>query len=138
MLFKSEGPVPTEGELAEHLRRFLTEERPRRQRLWDYYLGEQGVPKGRVVPGRPNNHLTSNYAKYITDVQTGYFMDIGLPVCYNKRIRTRTAFVLILEEARPNVNTRGGIPCWLNRPRRRLSGRISPGKRVLSRYCSCT
>ena len=90
MLFKSEGPVPTEGELAEHLRRFLTEERPRRQRLWDYYLGEQGVPKGRVVPGRPNNHLTSNYAKYITDVQTGYFM--GVPPTFSfqgKRVQKR-------------------------------------------------
>lgn len=90
MIFKAEKPIPSRDELKEQIRAFLTEERPRRQRLWDYYLGAQSVPKGRAVPGRPDNKLTANYAKYISDVQTGYFM--GVPPTFSfagKRVQER-------------------------------------------------
>ncbi len=56
---------------------FLRTVRPERQRLFDYYRGEQPVPKGEAVRGRPNNLLRVPFPRYITEVQTGYFL--GLP-----------------------------------------------------------
>lgn len=74
MVFRSESTTITPETLSRLLSEFLTYERPRRQRLYDYYKGQQGVNKGRIAAGRPNNQLVSNYAKYISDVQTGYFL----------------------------------------------------------------
>ena len=74
MVFRSESATVTPETLAALVKAFLTTERPRRQRLYQYYAGEQGVDKGRVAAGRPNNRLVANYAKYITDVHTGYFL----------------------------------------------------------------
>ncbi len=77
MIFKVAKPTIDQAALAQALQQFLSTELPRRQSLFDYYEGRQGVNKGRVAAGRPNNKLLVNYAKYITDVHTGYF--IGLP-----------------------------------------------------------
>ena len=74
MGFRSETATITSETLAALVKQFLATERPRRLRLYEYYRGEQGVDKGRVAAGRPNNRLVSNYAKYITDVHTGYFL----------------------------------------------------------------
>ena len=68
MGFRSETATITSETLAALVKQFLATERPRRLRLYEYYRGEQGVDKGRVAAGRPNNRLVSNYAKYITDV----------------------------------------------------------------------
>ena len=56
---------------------FLRTVRPERQRLYDYYRGEQPVNKGEAVRGRPNNLLRAPFPRYITEVHTGYFL--GLP-----------------------------------------------------------
>ena len=56
---------------------FLRTVRPARQRLYDYYRGEQSVNKGEAVRGRPNNRLRAPFPRYITEVHTGYFL--GLP-----------------------------------------------------------
>ena len=56
---------------------FFRQLRPQRERLFDYYRGEQPVPKGEVIRGRPNNLLRVPFPRYITEVQTGYFL--GLP-----------------------------------------------------------
>ena len=56
---------------------FLRTVRPERQRLYDYYRGEQPVNKGEAVRGRPNNLLRTPFPRYITEVHTGYFL--GLP-----------------------------------------------------------
>ena len=56
---------------------FLRTVRPERQRLLDYYLGEQPVNKGETARGRPNNLLRVPFPRYITEVHTGYFL--GLP-----------------------------------------------------------
>lgn len=56
---------------------FLRTVRPARQRLYDYYRGEQSVNKGEAVCGRPNNRLRAPFPRYITEVHTGYFL--GLP-----------------------------------------------------------
>lgn len=56
---------------------FLHTVRPERQRLFDYYRGEQTVNKGEIVRGRPDNRLRAPFPRYITEVHTGYFL--GLP-----------------------------------------------------------
>ena len=56
---------------------FLRPVRPERQRLFDYYRGEQTVNKGETVRGRPDNRLRAPFPRYITEVHTGYFL--GLP-----------------------------------------------------------
>ena len=53
---------------------FFREIRPHRERLMDYYLGRQPVPKGETVRGRPDNRLRVPFPRYITQVQTGYFL----------------------------------------------------------------
>ncbi len=70
------GPLTEDG-LSQAMADFLRRLRPRRQRLFDYYRGEQPVPKGDAVRGRPNNLLRVPFPRYITEVQTGYFL--GLP-----------------------------------------------------------
>lgn len=102
MIFKSETAEIRPDTLAGLLGQFLSAERPRRERLFSYYMGEQGVPKGRIAAGRPNNLLVSNYAKYITDVHTGYFM--GVPPTFTfsgKRMQDR--MVGAFEEASLNA-----------------------------------
>ena len=50
-----------------------------------YYMGQHDI-LGRKIPDpdKPNNHTVVNYAKYIADVQTSYF--IGVPVTYNTNV----------------------------------------------------
>lgn len=67
----------TEETLSQAVGDFLRRVRPRRRRLFDYYRGEQPVPKGEAVRGRPNNRLRVPFPRYITEVHTGYFL--GLP-----------------------------------------------------------
>lgn len=55
---------------------FFRRVRPERERLFDYYRGEQPVPKGEVVRGRPNNRLRIPFPHYITEVHTGYFLGV--------------------------------------------------------------
>lgn len=47
----------TEDALTGAVSDFLYRVRPHRERLWDYYEGQQPVPKGEAVRGRPNNLL---------------------------------------------------------------------------------
>lgn len=70
------GPL-TEDSLSAAVEQFFQELRPGRERLFDYYRGEQPVPKGEAVRGRPNNLLRVPFPRYITEVHTGYFL--GLP-----------------------------------------------------------
>lgn len=70
------GPL-TEEALATAVGEFFHRVRPDRALLFDYYRGEQSVPKGEAVRGRPNNHLRIPFPRYITEVQTGYFL--GMP-----------------------------------------------------------
>jgi len=70
------GPL-TEEALSGAVSEFFRRVRPHRAILFDYYRGQQSVPKGEAVRGRPNNHLRIPFPRYITEVQTGYFL--GLP-----------------------------------------------------------
>ena len=60
----------TEEALTGAVSDFLYRVRPHRERLWDYYEGQQPVPKGEAVRGRPNNLLRVPFPRYITEVQT--------------------------------------------------------------------
>lgn len=70
------GPLTAEA-LSEALGEFFRRVRPHRERLFAYYRGEQPVPKGQAVRGRPNNQLRVPFPRYIAEVHTGYFL--GLP-----------------------------------------------------------
>lgn len=63
---------------------FLYRVRPHRERLWDYYEGQQPVPKGEAVRGRPNNLLRVPFPRYITEVQTGYFLGVPPTLSYER------------------------------------------------------
>ena len=78
--------VPDASALGAAVGEFLRTVRPERQRLYDYYRGEQGVPKGETVRGRPNNLLRAPFPRYITEVHTGYFL--GLPPTFAYAART--------------------------------------------------
>ena len=69
--------VPDAQALGTAVGEFLRTVRPERQRLYDYYRGDQPVNKGEAVRGRPNNLLRAPFPRYITEVHTGYFL--GLP-----------------------------------------------------------
>lgn len=71
----------TEDALSVAVAEFFRCVRPERARLYDYYRGEQPVPKGEAVRGRPNNHLHSPFPRYITEVHTGYFL--GVPPTFS-------------------------------------------------------
>ena len=61
---------------------FLRTVRPERQRLFDYYRGEQTVNKGETVRGRPDNRLRAPFPRYITEVHTGYFLGLPTTLAY--------------------------------------------------------
>ena len=67
----------TEESLSAAVAEFFRRVRPERERLYDYYRGEQPVPKGEAVRGRPNNRLRIPFPRYITEVHTGYFLGIS-------------------------------------------------------------
>lgn len=70
---------------------FLRTVRPERQRLYDYYRGEQSVDKGETVRGRPDNRLRAPFPRYITEVHTGYFLGLTPTVAYGGAAGARYA-----------------------------------------------
>lgn len=70
---------------------FLRTVRPERQRLYDYYRGEQSVDKGETVRGRPDNRLRAPFPRYITEVHTGYFLGLPPTVAYGGAAGARNA-----------------------------------------------
>ncbi len=98
MIFQTEAPHISPDELKGLVEQFLTLERPRRAALMEYYRGEQDVRKGPIAQGRPNNRLVSNYAKYISDVHTGYFMGVTPTLTFSRK-RVQEKMVRALNEA---------------------------------------
>ena len=74
----------TEESLTGAVSDFLYRVRPHRERLWDYYEGQQPVPKGEAVRGRPNNLLRVPFPRYITEVQTRYFLGVPPTLSYER------------------------------------------------------
>ncbi len=51
--------------------------------LFDYYIGKHAIQNRPMEASKPNNKLIDNFAEYITNVKTGYFM--GNPVRYTMK-----------------------------------------------------
>ncbi len=98
MIFQTESQTIGAEELLRHVEAFLSEEQPRRQSLIRYYQGRQGVRKGPIAQGRPNNQLVSNYARYITEVHTSYFLGQPPTLTFERR-RTQERAGRALAEA---------------------------------------
>lgn len=60
---------------------FINQYRPNLRKLGDYYDGKNKIIKKNTAKGRPNYSINANLAKYITDVQTGYF--VGQSITYD-------------------------------------------------------
>ena len=84
------GPPDAEA-LSAAVGEFLRTVRPERQRLYDYYRGEQSVDKGETVRGRPDNRLRAPFPRYITEVHTGYFLGLPPTVAYGGAAGARYA-----------------------------------------------
>ena len=84
------GPPDAEA-LGAAVGEFLRTVRPERQRLYDYYRGEQSVDKGETVRGRPDNRLRAPFPRYITEVHTGYFLGLPPTVAYGGAAGARSA-----------------------------------------------
>lgn len=83
--------VPGAEALGAAVGEFLRTVRPERQRLYDYYRGEQSVDKGETVRGRPDNRLRAPFPRYITEVHTGYFLGLPPTVAYGGAAGARYA-----------------------------------------------
>lgn len=84
------GPPDAEA-LGAAVGEFLRTVCPERQRLYDYYRGEQSVDKGETVRGRPDNRLRAPFPRYITEVHTGYFLGLPPTVAYGGAAGARYA-----------------------------------------------
>ncbi len=62
--------------VSEHVR-----EMPRLKQLRDYYEGRSAITQRTRAEGLPNNKIAHPYARYITQVATGYL--VGQPVAYS-------------------------------------------------------
>lgn len=60
------------------IERFLKEELPRLQQLEKYYHAENDILKRKMDTGKPNNRIAHGFARYITNMATGYFMGEGI------------------------------------------------------------
>lgn len=57
-----------------HNKRYL----PRYQRLEAYYQVENAITRRQLPPEKPNNRIAHGFAKYITNMATGFFMGEGV------------------------------------------------------------
>ena len=95
--------VPDAEMLGAAVGEFLRTVRPDRQRLYDYYRGEQPVNKGEAVRGRPNNLLRAPFPRYITEVHTGYFLGIPPALAYGEAAAGERYAALSRELALPHL-----------------------------------
>lgn len=67
-------------DVAAFIRRHVTDDLPRLQRLYEYYCGEQDILKRKKDDDLSNNRLVVNHCSYIADFTAGYLL--GTPVTY--------------------------------------------------------
>ena len=95
--------IPDERSLSAAMDEFLRTVRPERQRLFDYYRGEQSVNKGEAVRGRPNNMLRAPFPRYITEVHTGYFLGVPPTLAYDDAAASQRYTALSRELRLPHL-----------------------------------
>ncbi|MDO5096705.1 MAG: phage portal protein [Peptostreptococcaceae bacterium] len=69
---------PTAENVGKIVDYFRHSQLPRLNRLWDYYDAKTDKKKEHTDPERPDNKLAHAYARYITTIQTGYFMGVNV------------------------------------------------------------
>lgn len=62
------------------VKKFQAEELPRLQRLEEYYLVDNPILSRPMSPEKPNNRIAHGFAKYITNMATGFFMGEGIRI----------------------------------------------------------
>ena len=70
-------------EILKKISKFEYGMRPRLNKLYEYYIGKQNILNARKPEGKPNNRIVANYAKYIVNTTTGYYL--GIPVAYSSQ-----------------------------------------------------
>lgn len=79
-LFRHDGDL-TEKDIVDFVNLHKSTVIPRLQRLKDYYLGNHAILNKQYDAFKPDARLVNNFASYITDISTSYFM--GTPVAYS-------------------------------------------------------
>lgn len=79
-IYRTNKDFLTAEEIKEYIEDYKLNEVPRLKMLEDYYIGKHAIIKREKGDKLVNNKLVNPYAKYITDMLTGYF--IGQPVTY--------------------------------------------------------
>lgn len=80
MIKVKRGTAPTAKLVTKIIKKFQKDELPRFERLEKYYKVENDILDRRMTDGKPNNKMAHGYAKYITNMATGFFMGEGVRV----------------------------------------------------------
>lgn len=80
-MLKLESFEPTAANVAKVVDWFKAKERPRLEKLWNYYDNIHDIERRTMDSGKPNNKLAHGYCEYVTNTISGYFM--GVNVKYN-------------------------------------------------------
>lgn len=80
-MLKLESFEPTSANVAKVVDWFKARERPRLEKLWNYYDNIHDIERRTMDSGKPNNKLAHGYCEYVTNTISGYFM--GVNVKYN-------------------------------------------------------
>lgn len=78
MIKVSPGTEPTAKLVKKIIKKFRTEDLPRLQKLEQYYQVQNDILGRQLNPEKPNNRIAHGFAKYITNMATGFFMGEGL------------------------------------------------------------
>lgn len=78
MIKVSPGIEPSEDLVTRIIDRHIKKYLPRFQRLEEYYKVENQITNRQLPPDKPNNRIPHGFAKYITNMATGYFMGQGV------------------------------------------------------------
>ncbi|KYG90372.1 hypothetical protein A0U40_18220 [[Bacillus] sp. KCTC 13219] len=78
MIKVSPGTEPNAKLIKKIIKKFQTEELPRLQKLEQYYQVKNDIIGRQLRSEKPNNRIAHGFAKYITNMATGFFMGEGL------------------------------------------------------------
>ncbi|GLC87503.1 phage portal protein [Lysinibacillus piscis] len=78
MIKVSPGTEPTAKLVKKIIKKFRAEDLPRLQKLEQYYQVQNDILGRQLSSEKPNNRIAHGFAKYITNMATGFFMGEGL------------------------------------------------------------
>ncbi|MEC1178529.1 phage portal protein [Metasolibacillus meyeri] len=80
MIKVSPGTEPSAKLVKKIIKKFQMEELPRLQKLEQYYQVKNDILGRQLSSEKPNNRIAHGFAKYITNMATGFFMGEGLRI----------------------------------------------------------